>query len=344
MNREEAIQKYQEDVKDYLQNVSERLESGFAEKEKWFMQAMQQTLRQLYSDHEEKGKIRYLQMSLLRSRMDEALYEMLLSFHNEAYFLDPAPRMQKIDISDLFMPLKAARTALYQALRRYQGKVQKYDADRIIRETAMNVYKKRAERCRFLFRDLDLWLSEEGLQAGQRLTVKWGGFEEASETIFLKDTGKKEQKQFLTYNEPNTVEQWDSQYVYQNWETAHFTDLDTEKKNLLFAVLRQCRMERCQWKNCLMPGAGFRRSDLRQVAFAGCDLSGSDFRGVRFEQVTFLQCNLSNADFTGTELQGVAFTGSMMDNAVFSRDGLSCKGLNAGQLQKIRMEEEPYVF
>ena len=60
--------------------------------------------------------------------------------------------------------------------------------------------------------------------------------------------------------------------------------------------------------------------------------------------MTFLQCNLSNADFTGTELQGVAFTGSMMDNAVFSRDGLSCKGLNAGQLQKIRMEEEPYVF
>ena len=83
MNREEAIQKYQEDVKDYLQNVSERLESGFAEKEKWFMQAMQQTLRQLYSDHEEKGKIRYLQMSLLRSRMDEALYEMLLSFHKD---------------------------------------------------------------------------------------------------------------------------------------------------------------------------------------------------------------------------------------------------------------------
>lgn len=344
MNREEAIQKYQEDVKDYLQNVSERLESGFSEKEKWLMQAIRQSLRQLYSVHEEKGKIRYLQMSLLRSRMDEDLYEILLSFHNEAYFLDPKPRMQTVDISELFAPLKTSRTPLYQALRRYQGKVQKYDADRMIRETAMTVYKKRAERCRFLFRDLDLWLSEEGLQAGQRLTVKWGGFEEACETIFLSDTGGKEQKQFLTYNEQNTVEKWDPRYIYQNWETAHFTDLDTEKKNLLFAVLRQCRMERCQWKNCLMHGAGFRRSDLRQVTFAGCDLSGSDFRGVRFEQVTFLQCNLSNADFTGTELQGVAFTGSMMDNAVFSRDGLSCKGLNAGQLQKIRMEEEPYVF
>ena len=344
MNREEAVQKYQEDVKEYLQNVSKRLKSGFAEGEKWFVKAVRKTVYQLYSTYEEKEKIRYLQLSLLRSRMDEDLYEMLVSFHREAYFLDPAPRMQKADISDLFAPLKAARTPLYKALRKYQGEVQKYDADRMIRETAMAAYKKQAERCRYLFRDLDLWLSESGLQAVQRLTVKWGGFEEACETVFLTDTGKKEQEQFLTYNEPNTVEQWDSRYVYQSWETAQFTDLYAEKKNLLFAVLRSCRMERCQWENCLMHGVGFRDSDLRQVTFAGCDLSGSDFRGVRMEQVTFLECNLTEADFTGTKLQDAVFTGSVMDRAVFSRDGLFCKGLDAGQLQKIRMEEEPYVF
>lgn len=344
MNREEVKQKYQEDVKEYLQNVSERLESGFAEEEKWFVQMVQKTLRQLYSNHEEKEKIRYLQMSLLRSRMDEDIYEILLSFHNEAYFLDPEPQMQAVDISGLFTPLKAARTALYQALRRYQGKVQKYDADRMIRETAMSVYKKRAERCRFLFRDLDCWMAEDGLQPGQRLTVKWGEFEEASETVFLTDTGEKDQKLFLAYNEQNTVEQWDFRYVYQSWETASFTDLEIKKMNLLFAVLRKCKIERCQWENCLMHGAGFRGSDLRQVVFAGCDLSGSDFRSVSFEQVLFLQCNLSDADFTGTELHDVQFNGSRMENAMFSRDGLSCKGLDAGQLQEIRMEEEPYVF
>lgn len=116
MNREEAVQKYQEDVKEYLQNVSKRLKSGFAEGEKQFVKAVRKTVYQLYSTYEEKEKIRYLQLSLLRSRMDEDLYEMLVSFHREAYFLDPAPRMQKADISDLFAPLKAARTPLYYAV------------------------------------------------------------------------------------------------------------------------------------------------------------------------------------------------------------------------------------
>lgn len=56
MNREEAVQKYQEDVKEYLQNVSKRLKSGFAEGEKWFVKAVRKTVYQLYSTYEEKEK------------------------------------------------------------------------------------------------------------------------------------------------------------------------------------------------------------------------------------------------------------------------------------------------
>lgn len=52
-----------------------------------------------------------------------------------------------------------------------------------------------------MFRDLELWRAEKGLSPWKQLIVKWGGFEEESETIYLTDTREKSQTQFLMYNE-----------------------------------------------------------------------------------------------------------------------------------------------
>lgn len=50
--------------------------------------------------------------------------------------------MQKVDVSMIFTPLKEIRSELYQAVGEYQGKIEYFDADRLIRETAMTFYKK----------------------------------------------------------------------------------------------------------------------------------------------------------------------------------------------------------
>lgn len=344
MNREEAKKSYKEKVSGYLQESMELLEKNFLREERDLKKKVSQALLQLFSCSGDKDQIRYLQMSLLRSQMDDDVYTMLLSLHNETYFLDPNPQMQVLDISSMFAPLKEVRTKLYKAMGDYQGKIENFDADRMIRETAITFYKKQADHCRVLFRDLDHWRAENGLLPWNRLVVKWGGFQEESETVYLTDTSEKSQSQFLAYNEKNFINQWDSRYVYQSWERVYFTDMTVQKKNLLFLMLRECRMERCQWENCLIHGAEFQNSKLKQVVFAGCDMSGCNFKDVRFEQVQFVQCNLIGADFTRAEFEEIQFSGSQMENARFSRSGLYCNGLDASQLQQIRLEEEPYVF
>lgn len=344
MDREEAKKVYKEEVSEYLKDGMELLKKNWTKRGDEVKRILFQSLLQLFLCNEDKEQIQYVQMSLLRSQMDGDIYKVLLSLHNETYFLDPDPRMQTVDISSIFAPLKEVRTRLYQAIGEYLGKVEEFDADRLIRETAMMFYRKQADYCRMLFRDLEQWRSEKGIAPWNRLVVKWGGFQEESETVYLIDTREKSQSQFLTYNEKNSINKWDVQYVYQSWEKACFTNMTVQKKNLLFVMLRNCCMERCMWENCMVHGAGFPNSKIRQTVFAGCDMSGCDFRDAKFCQVQFIQCNLTDADFTGAEFDTIQFSGSQMANAKFSRNGLCCKGLDANQLQQVRLEEEPYVF
>ncbi len=344
MDREKEKKSYREKVSEELHDGMELLQKSWEEKEDEVMRAVWQALWQLFSHNEDKEPIRYVQMSLLRSQMDGDVYQMLLSLHNEAYFLDPDPRMQTADISGVFAPLKEIRAGLYQAAGEYRGKIENFDADRMIRETAMTFYKKQADHCRMLFRDLGRWRAEKRLLPWKRLAVKWGGFQEESETVYLTDTSEKSQTQFLAYNEKNLVSQWDSRYVYQSWETGCFTDMTVQKMNLLFCMLRDCSMERCRWESSMLHGAEFQNAKIKQTVFAGCDMSGCDFRDTELCQVQFIQCNLTEADFTKARFDRIQFSGSQMENARFSRDGLYGKGLDANQLQQVRLEEEPYVF
>lgn len=344
MDREEAKKRYKEEISQYLQEGMGSLQKNWEKREDEIKRIIYEALLQLFSCNEDKEQIQYVQISLLRSQIDEDVYKMLLSLHNETYFFDPDPRMQETDISGVFAPLKEIRTRLYHAIGEYQGKIEHFDADRIIRETAMAFYKKQADNCRMLFRDLGQWRDEKGVLPWKRLVVKWGGFQEESETVYLTDTREKSQSQFLTYNEKNAISQWDVKYVYQSWESVCFTDMAVQKMNLLFLMLRNCSMERCRLESCMIHGAIFQNANMTQTIFAGCDMSGCDFRNVEFHQVQFIQCNLTGADFTGAKFDMIQFPGSQMEDAKFSRNGLYGKGLDASQLQKVRLEEEPYVF
>lgn len=345
MDRGEAKKRYKNEISKYLQDGMELLQRNWEKREDEVKSLIFEALLQLFLSSKDKEQIQYVQMSLLRSQMDEDVYKMLLSLHNETYFMDPDSRMQAIDISYVFEPLREVRTKLYQVIGEYQGKIENFDADQMIRETAMVFYKKQADRCRLLFRDFDQWRAGKGIPPLKGLiVVKWGGFREESETIYLTDTREKSQAQFLSYNEKSSIDQWDMQYVYQSWETACFTNMTVQKKNLLFLMLRNCSMERCQWENCMMHGAEFHHAKISRTIFAGCDMSGSDFRNAEFHQVQFIQCNLKEADFTEAKFDRIQFPGSQMENARFSRNGIYCEGLDANQLQQVQLEEEPYVF
>ncbi len=347
MNREAACETYRKESAVILQDGLKDLEKEYKAQEDRLKKELFAAIREACAQRllsRPQLSLGYLQLSLLRSRMDEDIYLIMAALYDEHYFLDHSPTMTFIDVSFIFKPLKAIREKLYQTARNYQGKIEAFDADRMIRETAMAFYKKKAEQMRSVFRDFDRLSCIQSLTRCPKLRVQWGEHKEKSETIFLSDCSKKDAQQFLPWNEKNTIHQWNSKFVYQNWDGTRLEDLEVEQKNLLFLGMRDTRLEKCQWERCMLHGASFREAELKQVIFAGCDLSASDFRGVQFLQVKFIQCNLSDADFTGAKLGEVEFTDSKMQNARFSRSALASHALSAAQLQQVCLKEEPYVF
>ena len=347
MNREEACEAYQKESEVILQTGLKDLEKEYQAQEKRLKKELFTTIQEVsYQRSLSRSPLSlgYLQFSLLRSRMDEDIYLIMAALYDENYFLDHLPTMTFIDVSFIFKPLKAIREKLYQTARNYRGNIEAFDADRMIRETAMVFYKKKAERFRSIFRDFDRLPCIQLLTRCPRLRIQWGEHKDKSETIFLSDCSEKDAQQFLPWNEQNTIHQWDSKFVYQNWDRTRFEALEVGQKNLLFLGMRDTRLEKCQWECCMLHGASFREAELKHGIFVGCDLSASDFRGVQFLQVKFIQCNLSDADFTGAELGEVEFTDSRMQNTRFSRTALASHALSAAQLQQVCLEEEPYVF
>lgn len=347
MNREEACEAYQKECKAMLKTGLENLEKEYKAREKQLEKELLASIQELSHQRLFNGQrlpLSYIQFSLLRSLMNEDIYQVMAVFYDESYFLDCSPTITFVDVSFIFQPLKAVREKLYQIARNYRGSIEAFDADRMIRETAMVFYKKKAERFRRIFRDFDRLPCIQPLVRCPQMRIQWGEHKDRSETIFLSNTRKKDAQQFLPWNEQNTIHQWDSRFVYQNWDGTRFEGLGVREKNLLFIGMRAVVLEKCQWERCMLHGASFREAKLKQVIFAGCDLSASDFRGVRFSQVQFMQCNLSEADFTGAELDEVEFTDSGMQNSCFSRTALASHALSAVQLQQVYLEEEPYVF
>ena len=348
MNREEACESYQKESTEILKMGLENLEKEYKVQEEWLGKELIDFVQELSNERSLSKPpmfpLGYIQFSLMRSRIDEDVYQIMIALYDENYFLDRFPSIKFVDVSSLFEPLKGTREKLYQLAKNYRGKIEEFDADRMIRETAMSFYKKKAERFRRIFRDFDRLSCIQSLTHCPKLRVQWGEHKDRSETIFLSDTTKKDAQQFLLWNEQNTIHQWNSKFVYQNWDGTRFGNLEIRQKNLLFLGMRDTILEKCQGECCMLHGASFREAKLKQVIFAGCDLSASDFRRVKFVQVQFIQCNLSDVDFADAELEEVEFTDSQMQNACFSRTALASHALSAAQLQQVCLEEEPYVF
>lgn len=344
MNRKEALEAYKREAETICKEGMEQLEKQYLEEEKWLENTLHMSIKKLCERVEKP--IQYIQISLLRAQMDLEIFQLMVSAYNEEYFLDSSSISEIIDVGRLFLPLKHTRKQLYECAREYQGNIQKFDADKLIREIAMVFHKKRAEKLRKFFRDIDQWDFIEPLPKCKRFIVKWGEHRELSDTIFLMDINREEksQEQFIAMNEKNTIEKWDGKYVYQCWDGVAFSDMTIEKMNFMFIGMRECHQERCQWNRVFFYGGSFRETTWKEVVFAGCNLTGCDFRNAKLEQVRFVQCNLSEADFSGTVMEDVEFPNSVMNGAHFSRENLSLYGLDTKQLQQVKLEEEPYVF
>ncbi len=342
MGRDEAFIKYRDEIRGYLEAGKQELAGRYAQMLEGFGRQLKERIEALCRRIRKPAA--YVQISLLQCLIGQDIYRIMISVHDETYFLDSDMNAAFLDVNELFDSMQSLKRKLYDTAAYYHGTVQLYEADRIIVKLAMEFFKEIGGEFRPFFRDFDRWDGVVSLPAGPKLVVKWGEHREYSETIFLMNRREKTQEEFILKNEQNSLEEWDGQYIYQGWDGTNFSDAACCRKNLMFVNMRGCRLERVTWENCLAYGAAFRQAELEDVVFTGCDLSRCDFRKARLKHVRFIQCRLDGSDFAGAQMQEADFAGSTMEDVLFTREELSLSGLDAVQLQRLRVEEEPYVF
>lgn len=342
MNREEALCKFQEEIAVKLEQVKLKLIEQYVLKEEKFQERISESISQLCKKI--TRPVNYFQISLLRCLIGQGVFRIMISAHDDNYFLDSDMYVEFFDADTLFSELEELKQELFGISRNYNGRIQYYDVDFYIVNLAMDFFKSQGGKFRSYFKDFDQWECICTIPKGSRLVVKWGEHREYSETVFLMDMSSKTQEQFEEKNIKNQLKEWDNQYICQGWDMSGFLGFRMCRKNFMFINMRSCRLKDCRWDTCLIVGGVFRQSEFEQVTFRNCDLSLSDFRNAQLKQVGFIQCNLSNSDFTGAKMQEVKFTDSKMEGAVFSRQALAYTGLDAIQLQQLKVEEMPYVF
>lgn len=342
MDRSEALLRYEETILKYLEEGKQNLIKNSKDVEHEMQVQLKSCIGNLCSQI--RTPVCYFQISLVRCMIPHGIYRILVSAHDESYFLDRNVSQCFFDAATLWECLKETQNQLYGACREFKTHIQRFDAEPYIIRLAMEFFKSLGNHMRTFFRDFDQWDCIFLLPETSKLVVKWGEHREYSETIFLKDFRQKDQTQFLERNDKNNVKEWNQHFVYQCFDRAELKERSISMKNFMFLSMRDCQITAVTWENCLIYGSAFRQSFLEQVVFFHCDLSQADFRKTRLKNVRFIECQLTGADFMEAEFEEVEYTGSCMETASFSRNALSCAGLDSVQLQQLKVEEEPLCF
>lgn len=342
MERDEALLKYQSEIAGCLEAGKQELTRQYILIKNDFERQLREHIIQICK--KVKRPVTYFQISLLQCLIGQGIYRIMISVHDESYFLDSDMYVELFDVNDLFDGVQALKKKLYDAAGYYHGVIQLYSVDKLLVKMVMGFFKGICGELRHYFRDFDEWDGVRSLPESSRLVVKWGEHREHSETVFLINRQKKTQEQFISKNKENELKEWNFQYIYQGWDTTDLSGFLFRTKNFMFLNMRSCRLKDGVWEYCLIYGAAFRQTEFEHVVFSNCDLSQCNFRKTVLKNVRFIQCKLDGSDFTGAQMQEVDFTGSSMENVLFNREWISIAGLNANQLQQLRVEEEPYVF
>lgn len=348
MRRNDALLEYEEEVRPVLEGAQEQLKQNLKQNGKKLEEEILSGIDRLceevlrWQSAHGKSRIRYLQISLLRGEMWKDHYEFMMQACGQEYFLDRDAPEVICQAGGIFNPLNQVREEMYQRTMRYMGEIEKYDADKLVMRAAFQFNQFLADYFRRVFMDLDQRDGIKAIRRHERLTVKWGGVREDSETVFLSDHREKTQEEFLLWNETNQVEKEEiaPESIYQCWDGTHFEEMEVYKKALYFPGLRRCSVRKCLWERSLILGGNFMGTRMDRTVFTSCSLDRSCFRNAQLDEVHFHQCSLKDVDFRNAQLKGVEFYQSDLSGAIFSRSELEQLHLESVQLQQIRIGDE----
>lgn len=359
MNREESLKEFKEKVVKTLEEESISVfEKKFKDDEEKVKEIIINGMKSLISkanEIKEEKKIAVFQFELLRINILNESYKILIHGYNSSWYLDTKPIYEEIDLRFLFEPFITFKEKLIKEKRIYMGKVNDYDIQKIIFESAVKRYKDMSKTVRNWFWNLDeeKWIKESSLE--DFYLVKWSEYQGRSETLFAMDNREKNIKELLEFKKQPKEK---LPFVYTVWKDSTLEDGDLTKQNMLFISFKGSKLKninlsesdiirgqfkdteirKCIFKKCRLIGSSFENSKIEDSDFSSGDCTGVDFRKADLRYVDFSNSNLKNSNFINAKLKNVSFEGADLEDAIFSAKDIPFINLTSEQLQTIYID------
>ncbi|WP_077611733.1 pentapeptide repeat-containing protein [Clostridium sp. Marseille-P2415] len=292
MTRQEALEKWKEEEKDYLEEKKRQFFMELQEKAEEVSNVIKQAFSSLREEitRGEKEKIMFFYFSLLRIDILKKEYNVLAQAMDARWYMDRSPAEVTFSLDFLFSMLDEIRERLELDERKYMGKVGRHDISNFLLETAMEWNQILAGQLRFLFRDIEENRDFADIPKLDTWGIYWGEYRDASELIACVDREKKEQKDWdralrLTGEQETAM-------VSKFWYQAELRDSDCRGKLLLFS----------QFENCSLTNLRFTEADLSGAQFKNCTIKACSFQNAVMRQADFVNCVWEDNDFSGADL------------------------------------------
>ncbi|WP_099190488.1 pentapeptide repeat-containing protein [Tepidibacter mesophilus] len=322
MKREDALINFNEEYTNELLNKYEQIfYEDVIENKDLLRSTVMDSLKNICEDISdfqnelEYYKIKYFQFSILRTSIISESYIFLLSTYNQEWYLDDNAKHMELDMSFLFKSLKNLYNELYQKSKKFIGKINKYDIEKIILSQAMKYNEYIAYTVRFILQNIEKEEWFDKVKKTDIYFIRWGEYQDKSELVYIMDNNKKTMNDFIKVLGLTNEEAHKDELVYSVWKDTEISDVICIEKNMMFSNFKNSKISNLSFEKSILLGASFENAILQNVNFNKTNLVGVNFIGVKFEDVKFEE--------------------AILDGAIFNQEDVPFLHLSSSQLQVI---------
>lgn len=297
MTRQEALKRFQEQEKEYLEEKKLEFYRGIMENSEELAKVIREAFGELKEEvlRLDKEKIMFFHVSLLRMDLLNGTYRFLLNAMDARWYLDTEPAKTTFSLEFLFSITEEMKGRLMLDAGKYMGKVNRYDIENILQDNAIEWNRILAAELRFLFRDIEE--NQDFIEIPKLDTwgIYWGEYRDSSDLIAFVDREKKTQKDWERALR-QSKEQEDV-LISKYWYEMEVADSDSSERLFLFN----------QFENCTLMQISFDYANLSGTRFKNCTLKGCSFQNAVIRQADFVDCRWEDNNFSGADLSNSIF-------------------------------------
>lgn len=318
MTRQEALEQFREETQPTLAQA----EAAFGVELANQIEKLTETIKEVFSGLRqeavrlEKEKLMFFHISLLRTGVLQQTWQAVAQAMDARWYLDTEPAQVCFSLDFLFSMYGKVREELLSQIRKYMGKINSYDVEHLLEESAMRCNSILAQQIRYMFRDIEEDEAFAAMEKTEIWSMYWGEYRDACELVACVNREPKSQIEFeralrQTSNEETSM-------IFSYWYRAELNEVNCGEKLLHFVQFEDCTLENIVFDGAVLTGARFRN----------CRIQNCSFKGAVLRQADFENCVWEDNDFSGADLE----------NAVFLEQEIPFVHLDSEQLQMILVD------